>query len=494
MNKLVKNQDKSELQEQSQNKLRHRSEEDLLGAILVDEKQTQLSRVVFFALCGLMILAVLAYGAVDTWALGFFFAGISFVSILWLADGGVSGELRYSRNLLQFPICGLLLIGLIQLLPLRNAGISPDLLSIPVAHSFSLDQNATRFFLIQLFAHCLFFGLMLTYVSNQHRVRTLANILIVFGFGMAILAILQSLGGSNKIYWMRETYMAIPFGTFVNGHHFAAFLEMTLALALGLIYARSVDSEKRFLCIFAAIIMGIAILMSRSRGGMVSLFAIVAFLTVATFLAGGFKDSEREVIDDEFAEKVTVFERNLSIIGGGLALLILIFGGVFFLTQNNSLTRGVDTMQGNTDVSSGRLHFWQVASQIILNNPIFGVGFDAFGVAFTRYDTWNGALRVERAHNDYLQILADAGILGFICVSAFIVILFHKGIRNLGSTLDPRRRGIILGALAGCFGILIHSFFDFPLRTPANAMIFLSLAALATEQIKMPRIYQTRHH
>jgi O-antigen ligase len=62
-------------------------------------------------------------------------------------------------------------------------------------------------------------------------------------------------------------------------------------------------------------------------------------------------------------------------------------------------------------VTSGRSHFWGVAWQVFLANPIIGAGLDAFGVAYPKYDNWNGQFRVEQAHNDYLQILADAGIL-----------------------------------------------------------------------------------
>jgi hypothetical protein len=58
---------------------------------------------------------------------------------------------------------------------------------------------------------------------------------------------------------------------------------------------------------------------------------------------------------------------------------------------------------------------------------------------------------------------------------------------------DSFRRGVALGALAGCFGIAIHSFFDFPLRTPANSLVFLILATLATVQISYPKLHRKRN-
>ena len=78
------------------------------------------------------------------------------------------------------------------------------------------------------------------------------------------------------------------------------------------------------------------------------------------------------------------------------------------------------------------------------------------------------------------QMLADAGILGFACVAAFVFLLVRKGIKSVAGQTDDLKRSVVTGALAGCFGILIHSFFDFPLRTTANAFVFLMLAALAS--------------
>jgi O-antigen ligase len=107
-----------------------------------------------------------------------------------------------------------------------------------------------------------------------------------------------------------------------------------------------------------------------------------------------------------------------------------------------------------------------------LEHPILGAGLEAFGVAFnkTRHSGM-GFFRVEQAHNEYLQTLADAGIAGFVCVFAFVYLLFIKRAADdrLGKRLSA---DAAIGGTGGCFGILIHSFFDFPLRTPSNAFFF----------------------
>jgi hypothetical protein len=67
------------------------------------------------------------------------------------------------------------------------------------------------------------------------------------------------------------------------------------------------------------------------------------------------------------------------------------------------------------------------------------------------------------------------------------LLLFKLGRRAIRHSTDSFRRSTVMGALAGCAGILMHSFFDFPLRMPANAFFFLTLTALAVVSIAPPK-------
>jgi O-antigen ligase len=125
-----------------------------------------------------------------------------------------------------------------------------------------------------------------------------------------------------------------------------------------------------------------------------------------------------------------------------------------------------------------------VTLDVIKAYPIVGSGLGSFSVIYTRYDSRNGMYRLEQAHNDYLQTLADGGIIGGILGLAFLIILFGRGFARR-ETEDKFRRGVATGALAGCFAVLIHSFFDFTLHTTSNALLFLILAALATQDSRV---------
>ena len=162
--------------------------------------------------------------------------------------------------------------------------------------------------------------------------------------------------------------------------------------------------------------------------------------------------------------------------------MIVVFGIVLLIGGDTSLMRGVG-LSGPEEFTNGRMHFWSVGLKVFLDHPLLGAGFDTFGVAFPKYDSWSGLFRIEQVHNDYLQTLTDAGIAGFICITAFIYLLFRKGLAVIVGSKDSFRKSAAIGALAGCFGILIHSFFDFPLRTPSNAFFFLLLVAIATVSV-----------
>jgi O-antigen ligase len=207
-------------------------------------------------------------------------------------------------------------------------------------------------------------------------------------------------------------------------------------------------------------------------------FAVGAFVLLLNILSGTWSRSRADA-----SVSSSSWRRNVGLAGAGAALLLVVFGSVLLLGGNESLLRGIGADHAGGNLTSDRSHFWPIALRIFLEHPIIGSGLESFGVAFTQHDTRNGLFRVERAHNEYLQTLSDTGIVGFACLAAFIYLLFKKSMGVIAASAPGFRRDAAIGALAGCFGILIHSFFDFPLRTPSNAFVFLLICAVATVSI-----------
>ena len=447
--------------------------------VTIGESSSRLSSAIVALLFIVPIFGTILFGAVDniTWIFITVFGAV--IVLLWLADAWKGKGFLMNPSILQLPLVGWLLIAFIQLLPVggQSAG---DLLNVPASKALTLDQYTTRFFILHLVVYIVFFAGCLTFINNESRLKKAFLMVIIFGAGMAFFGILQRLANPDGIYGLRNTPQSIPFGPFVNQHHFASFMVMTAGVAIGLLLGKKTAKDKKILLLIAVVVMGVAIVLTSSRGGMLGIFSVLAFAALLNFFSGRWSQKRSN------AEQGNTIQRKAAMAATAAALVLVIFGIVLFLGGNESLFRGIGISEVPDGVSNGRAHFWPIAIQIFLEHPIFGAGFEAFGMAFTKHDTWNGMFRVEQAHNEYLQTLADAGIAGFICLAAFIYFLFRQGLKTIAES-HGLRRDVAIGALAGCFGLLIHSFFDFPLRTPSNAFFFLLLCAIAIVPIRSSR-------
>jgi O-antigen ligase len=424
-------------------------------------RHTLASRFAFLVICVAIVLSALAYGTVHYWALALFNLGGLTILALWVIDGFQLGGLRINRNLLQLPLIGAVVLGVVQLLPLRTGGL---------LNTLSLDPNSTKLVIVQLATLLVYFAATLVFVDTPHRLHLLVRTIMIFGFLLAIFGMTQSFTSPTKVYWMRELNQSTAFGPFINRHHFAGYMELTISLPLGLLLAGSIDKEKRLLYLFLAGMMGVALVMTASRGGIISLVAEIVFLVIVTAIRRKHGERRRTGLS-----RLKGMAQRVALAG---ALIFGLFMGVVLLGGEFSLNRFIDSVNTD-DPTTGRAHFWSVTLDIIKANPIAGTGLGAYGVIYTRYDTRNGLFRLEQAHNDYLQVLSDAGVAGGVLAFVFVVILFYRGFRRAKSR-DDFRRGVALAALGGCFAVLVHSFFDFTLHTTSNALLFLVLAALAT--------------
>jgi O-antigen ligase len=222
-------------------------------------------------------------------------------------------------------------------------------------------------------------------------------------------------------------------------------------------FAGAVNRDKKLLYITGIGLMGVALLLSGSRGGLVAFLAQIVLLLILTV---GSKSRSNAVLKTVLA----------------VVLVAAIVGGSFFVGGESSLTRLAETA-ASQDITTDRAHIWRVTLDVITNNLPLGAGLGAFGVAYTAYDTYSGLERVEQAHNDYLQVLADAGLVGLVVGGLFLFLIIRLGMQASRSS-NLFRRGVAVGAFSGIFAILVHSIFDFVLHTTAISILFLVLAGL----------------
>lgn len=413
---------------------------------------TRTSRILFFLLCATIIFTTLAYGTVHQPTLAIFYLLGVITVILWAIDSFFSGVLRFNKSWLQLPLIAAFIYALVQIIPFGSLAALANVENIP--RTISRDPFGTQVAALHFLALLIFLSAFLTYLDSAKRLRKIVLVITIFGFVFAFFGILQNVLSPQKIYGVYDVPYAKPFGSFVNRHNFAAFMEMTLCLPLGLMFVGAVEKDRRLLYITAIGLMGVALILSGSRGGLIAFLAAIFFLIILTTKTKNTK---------QLALKI------------GLAVLLLttIVVGAALIGGETSLARIAEA----ETTATTRTHIWGVTTRIILNSLPLGAGFGAFGVSYTPFDSLNGLERVEQAHNDYLEVLATGGIVGLLIGGFFLFQLFRTGLKN-SRTPNLFRRGVCVGALAGCFAILVHSLFDFVLHTTALAMLFITLVSL----------------
>jgi O-antigen ligase len=422
-----------------------------------------------------LVLCTLAYGGVHYWALGLLSVGAAVTVILWAADAWSRNGLQYRASWLQLPLVGIAFLALLQLLPWHRQTIPGD--AAPSWLPFSFDPFATRLAIVSVVVLLIFFAAASAFIDSRTRLRGIVAFIVILGAVVALLGLIQYFVSPLKIYGFREPFQALPFGPFIDRNHFAAFAVMILPLPGALLLERAVTPDRIPLYAAAILLLVVATVMTGSRGGLLTLVAVAAFLVIV------------QAATRRSQEHTSSGRRRWILIAATFGLgTMLIFSLVLILGGSGALRRIAGQAPTEDAAGGGRAQYWRATVKMIRDHPVIGVGLDAYGVAFPRYDSLNGTFRVERAHNDYLQTLAETGVIGSLIALAFVVILFRQGVGAAQVTHDPWRRAVTIGSLAGCFGVLVHSIFEFPLRTPANALLFLLLAVLATgsAEVKTP--------
>jgi O-antigen ligase len=137
-----------------------------------------------------------------------------------------------------------------------------------------------------------------------------------------------------------------------------------------------------------------------------------------------------------------------------------------------------------------RLDAWRDGWRVVQDFPVAGTGLNTYSDAMLFYQTRNRDFHLAQAHNDYLQLLAEGGLLVALPALAALVLLVHRVRRNLHAARhEARGYWIRAGAAVGMLGVGVQEIFEFSLQIPANALLFCTLAAVAMAPVSV----DTRH-
>jgi O-antigen ligase len=156
-------------------------------------------------------------------------------------------------------------------------------------------------------------------------------------------------------------------------------------------------------------------------------------------------------------------------------VLVLWVGG-------NELTSRVYSIatETHTELSGGmRVSIDRDAFRMFRNKPVLGWGLGTFPTVYPRFRSFYTNFFVNQAHNDYLQLLSEMGLLGFGMMVWFLVVLYRHALRKIRNWMSDVSGAVTLACILGVTGILVHSVLDFNLQVPANAALYYVLCTIA---------------
>jgi O-antigen ligase len=406
----------------------------------------------------LIAFAVLAHGAVEPWSETILEAAAGLLLVIWAAEAAVRGELHLRWNALLVPIGGLVALALVQ----WGAGLTV------YAYSTKLETLRLTAALILLF-------LAIQAYRTPTEWKRFAWFLLSLAFAVSLFGIVQYFTWNGKLYWLRPLHNGgAPFGPFVNRDDFAGFVELILPLGLALLVLDGERKERRLLVMLFVVFPAAALVLCASRAGIVAFCCELVLLGLLVWIYG--RRSQRWLLLG---------------VAGVIAALAAWLGVGYSLSRFNGATgTGVSLTQ--------RLSMSRDAWHIFLAHPVAGTGMGTLEVAYPRYQTHYIGLIVNHAHDDYVELLSDGGVLGGAFGLVFLIVLYRRGVRNLRRARSPVTRSLYAGGLVACTGLLLHELVDFNLHIPSNAIIFLVIAVMTTslipEPIANPRHRSFPHH
>lgn len=454
----------------------------------------------FYALLLLLLWLPLPLGSNRLWAEAVFEVWVAILAWLWIIDyqrNRVSvGRAFIGARTVLWVLLGWLAYVMLQLIPLPAFArqiLSPASLEIYRQAGetgwlpLSLHPFATFLFWLKSIAYVVLFALALLLVNNKHRLVMLGYTLVFSAAFQAFYGSMMALSGLEYLFAMKKLeYVGVATGTFVNRNHLAGYLEMVSAIGIGLLIATSstrdrvsswrqrlrnlihlVLSQKLLLRLMLAT-MVIALVLTRSRMGNTSFFT--SMLVAGLIMLAAYRsqvNSAKEMFQRSDTRSAVMLIVSLMVID------LFIVGTWFGVNEvaNRLAQTSLEHDAGRVEVSINTL-------ELLRDYPITGAGGGSFHLAYARYRGDGIVPYYDHAHQDYLEIMADVGVIGIGFLGLVVVLSFWAALRALFRRRDRLMRGMAFASIMGIIAMLIHSTVDFNLQIPANAATFMIVLAL----------------
>lgn len=387
------------------------------------------------------------------------------------------------------PLLVFLFYILFQLIPLPPAVVaflSPEAFDIHQTHRLITETNSWMPLSVNIKAglseffrystYVMFYALTVQLLSIKGNLQATVLTIALFGGILAFSSILQFYLTDDMTLWFRHTPTnSIVVGPYANHNHYAGLMEMMFPIVLGLfLFYRPRISN-------TSLIKGIAEILSQEKANIHILIGTSALLIILSI----FVSLSRGAMVSTCLSLLlfSFFLMNRKISKGNTALLI----GVILITALSIGWFGWDQIferfakLKNTQgiIYESRLDFWKDSLDIIKHFTLTGAGIGAFSHIYPLHRSIVSDLFLTHAHNDYLELLAEGGVIGFVIVFCFLAVLFYKTYKTFSTRRDAISIYLYMGSVTALVAILLHSFTDFNLHIGANGLWFFFVAGIA---------------
>lgn len=440
----------------------------------------------FWTYLCILIFAPLAFASAELWS-------ISVVEILT----GISALIFFScqcyhkQKLVTVPgstaLFLLLLFMVLQLVPLPPSVVQ---LISPAAYDayqpvlslgeeswipLTINQHRTLQELLRIACYTLFYILTIQLLSIHHHLKKTVYIVTGLAAAIALLAIIQNIESPDKIYWLRSVPKnAQPFGPWVNANQFAGFMEMLCPIALGLFlffkprfepdeslryrivtFFTQPSSNLHMILGVAASLIFLSVFITLSRGGIITI-SLAVFVFIVLYNLKKKRQGQAAIF---------------TVVACAL-IAVSWFGWDSIASEFN---KSIDLDGSITD---SRFLIWSDALNIFQSFLPVGSGFGTFIDIFPAYRSFSGSAIIDHAHNDYLELLTDGGVIGFLLAAWFVLSVLLHGWKMIRIRRDKFAVLIGIGALTGVLAMLIHSVTDFNMHNGAVGLYFFFCCGL----------------
>lgn len=290
----------------------------------------------------------------------------------------------------------------------------------------------------------------------------------VIGIGAleAALGLWQYFGGTGE---------QARWGTYANHDHYAGFLEMALPFAVMYPVAilQRAHSRRHWSIAPALAASGVWALALLIFAGIIFSFSRMGFIAMlfSLFVMGAL------VLGTTQLSWLTG-SRTRRWVGVGL-VAALVLAGFVFLPPDRLIQRFAGLVSTDGLNGGARTDLWAETIPLIKAYPVFGCGLGGYETAFSRFKVSGVLVTDDYAHNDYLQLLAELGLVGFVIGAALAFSVVRAGLRGVVKSANPEARCFGVACVGALAAIGMHSLADFNLYLPANAMLLAWIAGMA---------------